>query len=242
MTMNRRDFLRMSAALTAAGMSPSLFAATKEQFTIYGAPAMPSVTIAVAAAQGKLAKQADVALEIWRSPDQLRAGVASGQFKVMMSPSNVGVNLRNQGQQVGMVNILTNGITQLMCKSTPITSPQELVGKKILVPFKNDMPDIVLQALLKKLNIDINKVDITYAATPTEAIGLFLLKDFHAAILPEPMASAVVLKAKIVGTEIVRGFDLVKEWGQAFNTKPLIPWQAAGCTSPHDRCGRVLPS
>ena len=75
----------MSAALTAAGMSP-LFAATKEQFTIYGAPAMPSVTIAVAAAQGKLAKQADVALEIWRSPDQLRAGVASGQFKVMMSP------------------------------------------------------------------------------------------------------------------------------------------------------------
>ena len=53
MTMNRRDFLRMSAAFTAAGMSPSLFAATKEQFTIYGAPAMPSVTIAVAAAQGK---------------------------------------------------------------------------------------------------------------------------------------------------------------------------------------------
>ena len=80
-----------------------------------------------------------------------------------------------------MVNILTNGITQLMCKGGAITSPQELVGKKILVPFKNDMPDIVLQALLKKLNIDMNKVDITYAATPTEAIGLFLLKDFHAA-------------------------------------------------------------
>ena len=34
MAMNRRDFLRMSAALTAASMSPSLFAATKEQFTI----------------------------------------------------------------------------------------------------------------------------------------------------------------------------------------------------------------
>ena len=48
----------------------------------------------------------------------------------------MGVNLRNQGQQVGMVNILTNGITQLMCKGSAITSPQELVGKKILVPFK----------------------------------------------------------------------------------------------------------
>ena len=120
MDMKRRDFLKMTAALAAAGVSPSLLAAGKEQFTVYGAPAMPSVTIAVAALQGKLAKQADVSLKVWRSPDQLRAGVASGQFKVMMSPSNVGVNLRNQGQKVGMVNILTNGITQLMCKGSEV--------------------------------------------------------------------------------------------------------------------------
>ena len=136
MELKRRDFLKMTAALAAAGVSPSLLAAGKEQFTVYGAPAMPSVTIAVAALQGKLAKQADVSLKIWRSPDQLRAGVASGQFKVMMSPSNVGVNLRNQGQKVGMVNILTNGITQLVCKGSAIASPQDLAGKKILVPFK----------------------------------------------------------------------------------------------------------
>ena len=62
MELKRRDFLKMTAALAAAGVSPSLLAAGKEQFTIYGAPAMPSVTIAVAALQGKLAKQADVSL------------------------------------------------------------------------------------------------------------------------------------------------------------------------------------
>ena len=52
MDMKRRDFLKMTAALAAAGVSPSLLAAGKEQFTVYGAPAMPSVTIAVAALQG----------------------------------------------------------------------------------------------------------------------------------------------------------------------------------------------
>ena len=116
MELKRRDFLKMTAALAAAGVSPSLLAAGKEQFTIYGAPAMPSVIIAVAALQGKLAKQADVSLKIWRSPDQLRAGVASGQFKVMMSPSNIGVNLRNQGQKVGMVNILSAEIGRASCR------------------------------------------------------------------------------------------------------------------------------
>jgi len=209
MDMKRRDFLKMTAALAAAGGSPSLVAAGEGKFNGDGAPAMPSVTIAVAALQGKLAKEADVSLKIWRSPDQLRAGVASGQFKVMMSPSNVGVNLRNQGQKVGMVNILTNGITQLVCKGSAIASPQDLVGKKILVPFKNDMPDIVLQALLKKLKIDAHKVDITYTATPPEAVGLF--------------APASMLKGKTMGVNVVRGFDLVKAWGQAFDTKPLIP-------------------
>ena len=34
MALNRRDFLRMTAALTAAGISPSLLATAKELFTI----------------------------------------------------------------------------------------------------------------------------------------------------------------------------------------------------------------
>ncbi len=85
------------------------------------------------------------------------------------------------------------------------------------------MPDIVLQALLKKLKIDAHKVSITYAATPPEAVGLFLSKDYHGVILPEPMATASLLKGKTMGINVVRGFDLVKAWGQAFDTKPLIP-------------------
>ena len=129
----------MTAALAAAGVSPSLLAAGKNNYRVRrtGNAQRNHCRSGVAS---KLAKQADVSLKIWRSPDQLRAGVASGQFKVMMSPSNVGVNLRNQGQKVGMVNILTNGITQLVCKGSAIASPQDLVGKKILVPFKTTCP------------------------------------------------------------------------------------------------------
>ena len=221
--IQRRDFLKTAAVLAAAGALPKARAAGREAFTVYGAPAMPSVVIAAAAAQGRLAKQADVSLKIWRSPDQLRAGVASGQFKVMMSPANVGVNLRNQGRKVGMVNILTNGVTQLVCKGKAIDSPQELVGKKIVIPFKNDMPDIVLQALLKKLKIDIAKVEIAYTATPPEAMGMLLGRGYHAAVLPEPLASACIMRGKVMGEMVVRGFDIIKAWGQAFGGKPMIP-------------------
>ncbi|MDO4769597.1 MAG: hypothetical protein Q4A11_04435 [Brachymonas sp.] len=222
--MQRRDFLKSTTALALAGAAHGrLLAAQKQAFTIYGAPAMPSVVIAAATQQGKLAKQADVSLKIWRSPDQLRAGVASGAFKVMMSPSNVGVNLRNQGQKVGMVNILTKGIIQLVCKNKSIAGPEGLIGKRVIIPFKNDMPDIVFQALLKKLGLDISKIQVSYAPTPPEAVGLFLGKDFDAMLVPEPLASASILKGKSMGVNVLRGFDITQAWGQAFGTKPVVP-------------------
>lgn len=220
--MKRRSFLKYSSAFALMNAAPSLFAAGKTPFTIYGAPALPSLTIAVAGLQGQLAKQTDFALKIWRTPDQLRAGVASGEFKVMMSPSNVGVNLRNQKQNVGMINILTNGITQMVSKK-PLNELGSLVGKKLIMPFKNDMPDIVLKALFKQLNIDESKIEITYTATPAEAVELFIAKDFDAAFLPEPLTSACILKGKKAGIEVVRSFDTAEVWANAFNTKPIIP-------------------
>lgn len=223
--MQRRDFIKYGSAFALSAAFPTTFSkafAAQSAFTIYGAPAMPSLTIAVAALQGQLAKQQPVDLKIWRNPDQLRAGVASGEFKVMMSPSNVGVNLRNQGQNVGMINILTNGITQLVSKKT-MSELGNLVGKKLIMPFKNDMPDIVLRALFKKLGIDESKVNITYTATPAETVGLFLSQDFDAAFIPEPMTSACILKGKKMGVDVARNFEIGKTWGEVFNTKPIIP-------------------
>ena len=93
--MNRRGFLGFGAAIGATAFAPSLFA--KENFTMWGAPAIPSVIMAVASLQGELAKTHDVRLRIWNSADQLRAGVASGDIKITMAPSNVGANMRNHG-------------------------------------------------------------------------------------------------------------------------------------------------
>ena len=102
--MNRRGFLGFGAAIGATAFAPSLFA--KENFTMWGAPAIPSVIMAVASLQGELAKTHDVRLRIWNSADQLRAGVASGDIKITMAPSNVGANMRNHGLNLAMLNLL----------------------------------------------------------------------------------------------------------------------------------------
>lgn len=218
--MKRRSFLQILGALGLSSYASPLFA--KENFEIYGAPALPSLIIATAFLQGKIGQIYDARLKIWKTPDQLRAGVASGEYKVMMSPSNVGVNLANKGQNVGMVNILAKGIGEILSKK-PLKEFGDLQGKKLIMPFKNDMPDITIRALFKKLGIDINKIDITYAATPPLAMTSFLTKDFDALYMIEPLSSACILKGKKLGVNVVRNFNIPKSWGEAFDTKAIIP-------------------
>ena len=85
------------------------------------------------------------------------------------------------------------------------------------MPFKNDTPDIVLQILAKKHGINLEN-RITYTATPPEAVTLFLQKDFPNALLPEPLASAAILKGKQEGVNVERSFALDKIWSDTFHT------------------------
>lgn len=64
--MQRRDFIKYGSAFALSAAFPNTFSkafAAQSAFTIYGAPAMPSLTIAVAALQGQLAKQQPVDLK-----------------------------------------------------------------------------------------------------------------------------------------------------------------------------------
>ncbi|QCD51996.1 ABC transporter substrate-binding protein [Campylobacter sp. RM16192] len=219
--MKRRNFLGLGAALGVTALAPDLFA--KERFDIWGMPAIPSTMLAVATMQGELNKTHDMKLRIWSNPDQLRAGVASGDMKLTAAPSNVGVNLANQGIKFGMLNIMTNGLQNVLVKDASIKSIEDLVGKKLIMPFKNDMPDLVLRAICKKRGIDISKIDITYVQTPPESVGLFLQKDYDAALSIEPMSSAAILKGKKMGVDVSVGFELPEIWGESFGVKPYIP-------------------
>jgi len=129
----------------------------------------------------------------------------------------IAANLRAQGQPVLLHNIMTRGLLAVMSKAGTISDLGGLAEKNLVMPFKNDMPDIVLQILAKKHGINLEN-RITYTATPPEAVTLFLQKDYPNALLPEPLASASILKGKQEGVNVERSFSLDKIWSETFNT------------------------
>ena len=138
-------------------------------------------------------------------------------IEISIVPSYVAANLRAQGQPVLLHNIMTRGLLAVMSKSGTISDLTGLAGQKLVMPFKNDMPDIVLQILAKKHNLNLEGL-VTYTATPPEAVTLFLQKDFPHALLPEPLASASTLKGKQAGVNVERSFALDAIWSETFNT------------------------
>lgn len=217
--LTRRHLLRMGAL---AGAVSALPLRADDTLTLWGPPVTPTVLLAIAAQIGNARKIRPFRVQSWRTPDHLRAGLLNRSIEISIVPSYVAANLRAQGQPVILHNIMTRGLLALMSKGQAISSIEQLAGQKIVMPFKNDMPDLVLQILARRSGVALDGL-VSYTATPPEAVLLFLQKDFPNALLPEPLASASILRGKQSGVQVTRGISLDKVWDSSFGSQNGIP-------------------
>lgn len=227
--MKRRELLKTAAKTTLLGLAATQmpFAFGKGQNmvlpAVWGAPVTPAVLLGVAAKQGILHTTNPYQVKVWKTPDQLRAAVASGTMPVTMVPSYVAANFAARGKDVILANIMTFGLLQMVARDNKLNSLEDLIGKSIVMPFKNDMPDLVLQILCENVGIDFSALKIQYVSTPPEAMALFLKQRAELAFLPEPLTTAAIFKAKAGGQKVVRALDFQQQWGKIMKTKPRIP-------------------
>ncbi|MFV0321268.1 MAG: ABC transporter substrate-binding protein [Alphaproteobacteria bacterium] len=224
--LTRRKFL-LNSTQTLTGLAglyalPSL-ANAKLSYTLWGAPVGVS-TLLAATQYTDLATKYNIDTKLWKGPDQLRVGVVNGTMPLCMVPSYVAANFYNQGQAVRFMNIMTWGLLYIVSKDGNVQSLEDLKGKKLVMPFKNDMPDLVLQTLCKKANISLqNDADVTYTAVPPEAAGLLLNGQADCALLPEPAASMAVIRGKAEGLTMQAALSLQDVWGALIGPNARIP-------------------
>ena len=222
--LKRREFITATTGAFAA-LSLPLYAQTDSKLTLWGPPVTPSVLLAIAARNGKAKDIRPFDVQIWRSPDQLRAGLLNGDIAASIVPSYVAANLYNQGKKVKLFNIMSEGLNYIATPAIDgkpqVASLADLAKRSVVIPFKNDMPDLLLQILYKKAGLEF--ANIHYTATPPEALVMFLSGKVDCAMLPEPLLSLAQIKGKEKGREIVRALDVQQLWGEAFGIAPRVP-------------------
>jgi NitT/TauT family transport system substrate-binding protein len=222
--LDRRTFLVSAGAAGAVVMVRPRPAFSAEPLTLWGPPAAPSIMLAQAVSSGALKDiDASATFRTWRTPDEMRAGLSSGKMQAVIVPSNVAANLYNRGLGVHLLNILTRGLLYIVA-GEEITRIEDLAGKKIGVPFRNDMPDLILHRLLARANLKVGKdIQFEYAGSPPEAMQMLLAGRVNAALLAEPAATATILRAKVSLRRYTRAIDCQKEWAKTIGGNGFIP-------------------
>ncbi len=173
-----------------------------------------------------------VEFRLWKNPDELRAILLKKEAHIVAIPTNVAANLYNKKEDIKILNVSIWGILEIISRDKNIKTIKDLKGQQIVVPFRNDMPDIVLQAIMKKAGLNPKKdFDIQYAPTPPDAMQMLILRRANNVLLAEPATSMAMIKTgsfplKLIAPDIYRSVNLQKEWGKVFQVDGRIP-QAA---------------
>lgn len=218
--MDRRRFLQYTGAIALSSQIPYTWANSPSPLTVYGPGALPTLLLGVASkhqADGKTAIQQAFNIETWRTPDMLRAGLAKGSIQASLIPSYVGVNLANRGMDVKLVNIMTWGMVDVVGSSGSIQHLKDLEGRSVAVPMRNDMPDLVLQALCQLQGVDFKKINIHYTPTPAEAMTYWLKDRVELAVLNEPLTSIALMRGRSKDPE--RVLNLTSLWREIHGNK-----------------------
>ncbi|RAI45261.1 ABC transporter substrate-binding protein [Rhodoplanes roseus] len=229
----RRDALVGVVGAGAAALLPRRVAAAPnrlDSLVIHGMPATPSVVMARLIETGTLSTFADKPqLKIWRSPDQMRAGVISGDMKVFGTPSYSCATMRNRGAPVRLMNIVTWGLLYLMSRDESVRRIEDIAGKSVLMAFRNDAPDLIFRMTLRRLGMNPDAdVRLHYVGTPTEAVQLLLAGRAELAVISEPAATAAEIRGAQAGIALRRAADLTEVYGRLAGRPPRIAQAGLG--------------
>ncbi|MCK9473094.1 ABC transporter substrate-binding protein [Sulfurimonas sp.] len=170
-----------------------------------------------------------IEFKLWKNPDELRAMTIRGNVDFVAIPTNTAAILNNKGVDIKLLNVSVWGILGMISRDDSLKSLKDFKGKKIAIPFRADMPDIVFKQLLKKEGLDPQKdFELVYVANPIDAMQMLIMRRIDHSLLAEPAISMALRKTKsfpisIVAPELYRSVDLQKEWGEVFDNSGDIP-------------------
>lgn len=171
----------------------------------------------------------EVEFKLWKNPDELRALAINGDVDFLVVPTNTAAILHNKGLDIKLLNVSVWGILGMISRDNSLKTLKDFKGKKIAVPFRGDMPDIVFTQLLKREGMNPKKdFELVYVASPIDAMQMLIMRRIDHALLAEPAISIALRKTKsfpisVVAPDLYRSVDLQDEWAEVFHTDGSVP-------------------
>lgn len=226
----RRRLLAAAAGLPALALARRV-AAASPTLELATPPGLPAVYLHRLLRNHPTLAGHRLALRTWRDPGQLRTWVASGRIDGSVSPTNVAANLHNRGFEIGLLDVSVWGLLHVLVAGGETDAGLgQLRGRRVGIPFRDDMPDVVFRRVLQAVGLHPgDDLEPVYLGTPVEAAQMFLARRLDALVLPEPAASLVRERAGMLGIGLAE-LDLQQLWAEHLGGAPRLPQAGTLCS------------
>ena len=154
------------------------------------------------------------------SPDDVRAGLLSGELDIAAVPVNMAAALYNMtggesllydksGGEILTVAANTLGVLYIVEKGDTVQSMADLAGKKILAAGQGSTPEYVINYLLEKNGLT-DSVEVEYVSEHAEAVTQMAAGSADLILVPEPFVTTAL--SKVEGARVA--LDLTQEWAK----------------------------
>lgn len=154
----------------------------------------------------------------YATPDEISAGLAKGEIDIAAIPCNLASVLYNKtgkGIKVAAVNTLS---VLYMVSSSEMDSVNDLKGKTIYTTGQGTTPQYTLEYILSKNGLTPGTdVKIEYKQEAAEVAAILTTDNDAIGMLPQPYASAVLLKNQ----NMKLALDMGNEWNKVADT-PVV--------------------
>ncbi|NCC63386.1 MAG: ABC transporter substrate-binding protein [Spirochaetia bacterium] len=190
------------------------------QFAVMAGPTGFS-SVGLTLNEGRISEEVQVDMQVFPSPNEVIARLASGELDFAALPTNVAANLYNRGVKIKLAAVIGNGMLSVLSSDGSITSETELLGKTIHVPGAGSTPDQMAQLLLKQAGLVAGKdVVLDYSvAAPAQLAQLTIANKVDLVMLPQPFVSMILNRSE-QAREVVDIQDLYRRLS-GFDTYPM---------------------
>ena len=144
------------------------------------------------------------------SPDDVRAGLLSGELDIAAVPVNMAAALYNKtGGEILTLAANTLGVLYIVEKGDTVQSMADLAGKKILAAGQGSTPEYVINYLLEKNGLT-DSVQVEYVSEHAEAVTQMAAGGADLILVPEPFVTTAL--SKVEGARVA--LDLTQEWAK----------------------------
>lgn len=145
--------------------------------------------------------------DVQSGADPLKAAFVSGEYDVIVAPTNLGSIFynKNQGEKYVLYQTIVWGNLYVVCDEE-ITSFADLANKDITLFGQNSTPDIVMKSLASYYNISYNA---NYVNDVTASTSAYISGTSHCVVSAQPVLTK--LNAKLQNAHIL---DLQSEWAK----------------------------